>query len=381
MTAPRHYKHLKVLCVDDEPHILAGLTRNLGLTFKVKTACGGAEALKLLESEGPFALTVSDMRMPEMNGAEYLKRAKAASPDTVRLLLTGQADFNSAVSAVNEGQIFRFLTKPCPPPVLLEATTAAAKQYELLTAERELLQKTLLGSVGVLTDVLGLLRPLVFERATRIKLITQRLAQHLGLPDAWLCELAALLLHLGYLGLDDGVLQRAYGGGKATPEERQELEAAPGAALALIEHIPRIDRVLKMLGKVEGEPEAPAREPGDESGVVEWGAHLIQLACRYDVLSLGGKAPDRALERLVSEAKFSALALTALEATLPTATWTTRKVSAFELDTSMIIDQDVRSLAGLLLVKSGQHVTPTVMKLLQRMSERGNLEDSIAVRC
>ena len=103
----------RILCVDDEPRVLEGIRRTLGMDFDVTTAEGGAQALALLIRRERFALTISDMRMPGMDGAAYLERAAQLAPDMVRILLTGQADMQAATRAINYGRIFRFLTKPC----------------------------------------------------------------------------------------------------------------------------------------------------------------------------------------------------------------------------------------------------------------------------
>jgi EAL domain-containing protein (putative c-di-GMP-specific phosphodiesterase class I) len=104
----------RILLVDDEPAILAGLRRLLRGEFEIVTATGAAAGLELLERQGPFAAVVSDMRMPVMDGARFLARARVVAGDTVRILLTGHADVETAISAVNDAHIFRFLTKPCP---------------------------------------------------------------------------------------------------------------------------------------------------------------------------------------------------------------------------------------------------------------------------
>src|ERR1700712_1968104 len=101
----------RILLVDDEPALLEGLERHLRKPFEVHTSTSAAQALELIALKGPFAVVVSDMRMPHVNGAVFLARVREIAPDTVRLLLTGHADTESAIAAVNEGQIFRFLTK------------------------------------------------------------------------------------------------------------------------------------------------------------------------------------------------------------------------------------------------------------------------------
>ncbi|MEO0605633.1 MAG: response regulator, partial [Myxococcota bacterium] len=158
------YKPL-VLCVDDEPHVLEGLVANLRRRFAVKTATSGASGLQAIEdSEEDFACVVSDMRMPGMDGASFLAEVRQRAPDTTRLLLTGHANLESAVAAVNDGGIFRFLTKPCPPEQLLVAVGDACRQFQLRRAERELLEETLKGTVSVLSEVISLASPEAYGR-------------------------------------------------------------------------------------------------------------------------------------------------------------------------------------------------------------------------
>ncbi len=152
----------KILLVDDEPNVLAGFARQLRESHTVETAPGGAEALDALDTRGPFAVVVSDMRMPGMDGAAFLARARDRYPDTVRILLTGYADIQSAIEAINRGGIFRFLTKPCPPHILTGALDDALAHYRLVTAERELVDMALRDSVPVVGEGLALANPSAF---------------------------------------------------------------------------------------------------------------------------------------------------------------------------------------------------------------------------
>src|SRR5579864_2678213 len=133
----------KILLVDDEPNVLRACERLLHNRFEMDAAVGGAEALAAIKTKGPYAVILSDMRMPQMNGAELLTRVKGLSPDTIRIMLTGYADVQTALTAVNEGNIFRLLTKPCDKQTLVNALTAGLTQYRLVTTEKDLLEKTL----------------------------------------------------------------------------------------------------------------------------------------------------------------------------------------------------------------------------------------------
>jgi DNA-binding NtrC family response regulator len=96
----------------------------------------------VIANKGPFAVVVSDLRMPRMDGIKFFSRVPETATDTVRIMLTGNADLSSAVMAVNEGIIFHFLTKPCPSETLVRMLNNALKQHKLIAAERELSEQT-----------------------------------------------------------------------------------------------------------------------------------------------------------------------------------------------------------------------------------------------
>src|SRR6185369_9959485 len=126
----------KILCVDDDPNILEGFQRNLRKRFSIDIALGGDPALALIAKQGPYAVIVADMQMPGMNGVEFLVKAREKTPQTVRIMLTGNADQQTAVEAVNQGHVFQFLNKPCPPEMLAGALENGLRQYQLITAEK-----------------------------------------------------------------------------------------------------------------------------------------------------------------------------------------------------------------------------------------------------
>src|SRR5204863_9075097 len=144
-----------------------GYRRSLSREFVIETALGGEPALALAKVNGPYAVVVSDMRMPGIDGIQFLSRIKASFPDTIRVMLTGNADMETAVHAINEGSIFRFLNKPCSKEEMAKTLTAPLVQYRLVTAEKQLLEQTLSGSLQVLTEVLSMVNPAAFSRAER----------------------------------------------------------------------------------------------------------------------------------------------------------------------------------------------------------------------
>jgi serine phosphatase RsbU (regulator of sigma subunit) len=131
----------KVLLVDDDAMILAGLKRHLRNQFRIETALSGEQGLKRIKENGPFAVIVSDFSMPGMNGIEFLCRAKETDPNTVRMMLTASADMSTAIQAVNEGSIFQFHPKPCPADTLGKAIQSGIEAYRKTTTHQTQFKK------------------------------------------------------------------------------------------------------------------------------------------------------------------------------------------------------------------------------------------------
>src|ERR1044071_4252681 len=189
----RMYVAEKILFVDDEPAILQGYVRLFRSEFEIDTSVTGKGALIAIETKGPYAVIVSDMQMPEMSGVEVLRKVREITPDSVRIVLTGHADLSAAIAAVNEGSVFRFLTKPCSKETLGKTLSAALMQYRLVRAERELLEQTLTGSIEVLSEVLSIVNPAAFSRAMRLKRYMKHVVSMLRLPRPWRFEVAAMM--------------------------------------------------------------------------------------------------------------------------------------------------------------------------------------------
>jgi len=233
----------RVLLVDDDPNILSAYTRTLRKRFRFDTALGGEEALALLGGGEPYAVILSDMRMPGMDGIQLLSQARILAPDTVRIMLTGNADQQTAIEAVNLGNIFRFLTKPCDPDTLALSLNAAIKQYDLVTAERELVEGTLKGTLDLLVELLAVADPVASSRAQALSPLAQKIAGVLELESPWVAGAAATLSQIGALTIPPGVLGKARAGEPVTGPEAQALRRLPEISAGLIRHIPRMEPV------------------------------------------------------------------------------------------------------------------------------------------
>ncbi len=361
----------KVLCVDDEPALLEALELTLGRAFRVTTVGSGREGLAMLETGGPFEVVLSDMRMPEMDGATFLSRVRRDHPESVRLLLTGEADLPSAVKAVNEGQVFRFLTKPCPAQQLKSVIDEAVTHQRLQEAERVLLEQTLRGSVEALCEVLALTDPLAFSRAARIKELVGLLAESFEVKNRWPLEVAAMVLHLGVVTLPRATVQRAFDGEELSAEDAQKFAALPLVAERLLSKIPRLEPVRDLLRVY---PQRRATRDSDLS------VELLRVAADYEALERRGHEPEVALAVLRGHPGAPEEVLAELGVLLGMRA--TVKVSEVRLDEvrpGMVFVDDVRFTNGTLLVPKGFEVSRSFVERCLHFAP-GSVREPLRVR-
>ena len=373
----------KILLVDDDSNVLDGLKRLLRKGFSLDTATGGEAGLNQLAVSGPFAVVMSDMRMPGMNGVQFLTAVRERWPDTVRLMLTGNADIQTAIDAVNEGCVFRFLTKPCPENVLTGALQAALAQYELITAEKELLEKTLYGSVKVLTEILALVNPAAFSRSSRIHHTVKHMVQHLGLRDPWRYEIAAMLSQVGCVAFDTDTVEAIYAGTELSAAEQERFKMHPSIAFELLSRIPRLESVAAMIAGQQGPPPGKARQkPSAASEPAELGAHLLKIAVDFDQLLLHGTSAKEALGKLQNQPdEYHPAGVDTLE-TLSTENvpFITREISIREMSTGMILDEDMRLSNGMLMVARNQEITYPLLVRIRNFHEKSPVLGKIRVK-
>jgi CheY-like chemotaxis protein len=373
-------KRPRILCVDDEPNVLEGLSLHLRKGFDVEVASGGREALARMAQREPFAVVLSDMRMPEMDGAALLATVRKEFPEVVRMLLTGHADVSSAAAAVNEGQVFRFLTKPITPDQLRAAVAAAVEQHRLQVAERVLLEQTLRGSVQALIDVLALGNPVAFGHVARVWTTAQAVAQALGVDDGWQLEVAAKLSHLGVIVLPDPTLERWLRGAPLTAEEHAIVARVPAMSVELIAHIPRLENVRALI--VYAMSDDPARALQDVPMPLRAHATVLRAAVEFEKAEREGLDDAKALERLTVSHHHEPVVLDALakrRRPIPAP----HEGAPHELPLSavrvgMVVTEDVCTAKGVLLIARGNALTHGAVERL-RNYPRGFIREPIKV--
>jgi response regulator RpfG family c-di-GMP phosphodiesterase len=352
----------RVLCVDDEARVVEGLVLHLRRDYQVYTANSGQEGLSLLKQKGGAAVVISDMRMPQMDGATFLQHVLQFYPDASRILLTGEPGRDAAVSAVNKAQIFRFLTKPCPPDALKAAVEAGVIQHRLLNAERTILKETLNGCIKALVDVLALTNPVAFGRASRVKRQAMEFAAKLDCRDFWQLEAAAMLSQIGYLSLPAELVEKLYYGETLTPEEKILASGAPDVVNSLLENVPRLEPVIQILVALHWTDEQIAKLG---EGTIGTGTRILGLVLEYDTLVTQGQSTNVAVQTLRSRvARFGDAMVEkfGIHVGAGSSTKELREMPLRVVQPGMIIMQDVRTQMGTLLVARGFEVTSVFLE-------------------
>ena len=302
------------------------------------------------------------MRMPGMDGATLLKHVKHLHPETTRILLTGDAGRDVAVTAVNEGQIFRYLTKPCPPERLRTAIEAGVAHHRLLIAEKVLLQETLIGCIRALIDVLAITNPVAFGRATRVKQLAAELAAAVGTKSFWQLEAAAMLSQIGCVSLPAELVEKLYYGKRLTSEERTLADGAPHVAQKLLAHIPRLEPVMEIL--------AASRQARSEmpDGLNKLGAGILRLVLDYDTEMAQGRPINEAIAAIRAQgSRHDGKLVERLELLVGASrdAQELNEVTVGDVTPGMVFVDDLRTPVGTLLVPKGFEVTGTFMERLR----------------
>jgi response regulator RpfG family c-di-GMP phosphodiesterase len=373
----------KILFVDDEPGVLEGYRRLLHKEFSIDTAASGREGLAAIVAAQPdaYGVIVSDMRMPEMDGVQFLSRVRSISGDSVRIALTGYADIQTASNAVNEGAIFRFLTKPCEKEVLAKALTEGLVQHRLMVAEKELLEKTLRGSVKVLTEVLSLVNPAAFSRGVRVGKYVRHIVKELQLNTPWQFEVAGMMSQLGCVTLDTETIEAVYAGKRLSADEQARYDTHAGVAAELLSNIPRLEAVAHMIAKQDSAPPYSPAGIDLKQDPVALGAQILRVAIAYDQLLSSGSGHEESLKQLLSRTKeFARMVVDALaNLELETQRMEVKRCLISELECDMVLQEDVRTTTEMLLVAKGTQISYALLARMRNFLRRDPISGTVLV--
>lgn len=379
---------IKILCVDDDPNILEAYQRNLRKRFSIDTAPGGEPALDLMASQGPYAVIVADMQMPGLNGVEFLMRAQQKAPDTVRIMLTGNADQQTATAAVNQGRIYQFLNKPCSPEALALALENGLKQYRLITAERELLENTLNGSIKMLAEVLAAAEPQSFGRGELLRGYMRDFAQLLKITQTWDLELAAMLSQIGFLTIPAEVIKKARDGHGLSGPEKDMLLRVPEIGAKLLGNIPRLEsaaRVVLYQNKNYDGSGFPLDAVAGED--IPVGSRILKVLSDLAQLEAAHVPRFKALEQMqgrtgcydprVLDAAFACFDVYLAAPSSEKARTQTLTLKELTLGQTLLANVETRE--GFLIIPAGTKVSAMVLEKLRNFDELGGIKEPILV--
>ena len=377
----------KVLFVDDDPNLLAACERNFRRQFSLETAAGGEAALQKIAERGPFAVVVSDRQMPGMDGIQLLSLVKERAPDTVRLMLTGNADLEGAIKVVNEGNIFRFLTKPCAPEILGKAVSDALAQYRMVMAERELLNKTLSGSIKLLTDILSMVEPQSFGRGQTMRDIISTVTKKFQADNEWEIPLAVMLAPIGNVIVPPDLLLRARAGLALSKVEEQIMRQLPETAARLLANIPRLEGVARIVRYQHKNYDGTGSPPDSVKGAaLPLGSRLLKILSDLAQLQTDrmsrGEALDEMQSRLgwydptllVAVREYYGLAASARNAACPCIS-----IALSDLAPGMVLRSNIETKDGLLILGAGNHLSEMTLEKIKNFARASGLKEPLFV--
>jgi CheY-like chemotaxis protein len=362
----------RVLFVDDDPNILDSFRRTFRAHLDFDTADCGQTALVMLREQGPYAVVVSDQRMPQMTGIALLREVHKAFPDIVRIMLTGNADQQTAIEAVNNGHIHRFLTKPCPPATILNAVQEGLRIWTRQQTERELLEQTLAGSLRVMTEVLATIHPATADQNPRMLRMMRHVVKTLHLSNGWQYDIAAMLSQIGCIALDADLLARVNAGYELGKEDEGLFQAHPEVGARLIRHLPRLDTAAAMIALQFTPLGEKLDKPLADLSPAEIGGHILQVAVRVDQAMRRGSSYKAALETLKGRAAgvrqdvLSALHGLGLESVV----LESKPVRMRDLRIGQLLADDIQASNGITLAVKGQVISDLMLERI-RAFDRG----------
>ena len=354
----------KILCVDDEESILKGFQLNLRKDFELHMASNGSEGLEVFDRERGFALVLSDMRMPEMNGATMLSEIKKRDHEVVTVLLTGHTDFESAMAAVNEGNVFRMLSKPCPPDTLIKVLNAGLEQHDLIKSKRILLDKTLRGAVDALAQSLSTAKPLFFGRAQRVRRLANELADMLNVPNRWRVDVASVFSQLGYISLPESVCEDVYHKKDLSPEVKKLVKKLPGDIQNLIGKIPGLEEVDAILQKID----VQYRYEKDDGKGTRLLASILRVSLDFDFYEELGHDRSVIVQTLKARKdEYDPLVTNSLSNLLVVAEqkFQLEEIPIKNLEVGMRLAQELRLDDGFLIASCGADVDRQLLKVIR----------------
>lgn len=358
----------KLLFVDDDRSLLNGIKRLLSFDYRLDTAESGQEGLDAIRQKGPYSVIFTDMRMPHMDGLQFVERARPIASDAVFVMLTGNNDQETAVHAINQGRVFRFLRKPCEERELLDVIADCTRQFQLVLGEKELLHQTFVGSVRVLTDVIDAIQPELAGRGERVQENIAELCRCSGIDERWEFKLAGRLSTLGLALLPEADrlrMERRDHDSAIAIETRRRTASIVGR---LLRDIPRLEDVAAICEQRElATGKIRTLHPETSAQIVAVGAVLLQAASLWEDLKRRGLSSSdicQEIRRSLPELP-SAMTKAIATSSVGKLRLETVVVEVEALEEGMVAGADILTSEGGVLLRRGRRLTQVTVEKLQ----------------
>lgn len=357
--------------------------------YVVDTARSAEQGLVRIRSGESFSVVVADIFMPGVSGIEFLAQCAKLSPDSVRIAVTGDPGRDTVVDSVNEGNVFRFVSKPVRIETLVAIIEAAVERYESLLTEREMMETTVRTSVNLLLEVLATVDPPSFELSQRVRGSVRVFVRTLKLPNASELELAASLARIGTVAIPAEILRKVAREIPLSPREAELVAQVPQLGYQLLKQVPRMGRVAEAI-RYQAKNFDGSGSPKDamSGSHIPLGARILRIFVDRALLEIDGVAQREAFRTMAARSGVYDPAL--LEAsfecfpdyilTAVSAEKEVRLVSAEELQPDQTLVTEIRTNEKLLLVAAGTRLTPLIVQRIRTHVTMGTVAGPFGVQ-
>jgi response regulator RpfG family c-di-GMP phosphodiesterase len=377
----------KILFVDHNAETAALYRDFLNGEFRTDMALTSADAMQRLRDTGPYAVVVTAMDMPGTNGAELLAHFQQAAPETSRIMLTSSVQCGTAIEAINKGHVFEFVPEPCLPELVQEAVRRGVLQHRLATAEKDLLEKTLNGTVKVFAELLSMLEIQTFDENQRVRRYAKALGELLAVPQLWELEAAAQLSQIAFLTIPASILQKIRLGVSLNDNEKMLVTRAPEIGARLLSEIPRLEGVAQIILYQTKSFDGTGFPENSVAGQkIPLGARILKVASTLAKLESASLSKAAALQELRrSGAEYDPAVLDAAAAYFNRINSVgnqgrVRAIPVNDVRVGHVLAEAIFTKDGLKVVGAGTCVTPFLLEKLQNFMLLDSISDPVIVQ-
>lgn len=410
---------INILFIDDNMDMIQELAQHFFAKYNVVTANSGEEGLKIIKHQGPFAVVICNIKMPGMDGVTFLYKVRKLSPNTRRIIMSSVAEHETLIRAINKARVYHFVQKPCPTAMLEMIIDKAVDRYSFISAQRDIIDQTVLSVTKAYRDILAMTNPVAYSRSSRVASIVSQLAKILKLRNEWIYEHAGMLSQVGCVRIPVETMEKVFTNQQLSSIDQKLFKEYPRWTYDLIKDLPKMDNVAKMVlhqqddftgppllePPILSDEEKEAIEKGDlpkpknfdpyeqenlsHYGDIslrppnEVGAELLRVAVEFETFISSGHDIEGAIKALKNRNKetiYNPIIINALyKVSLPEVQKKILEIPINQLSKHMTFEHDVLSKCGALLARKGKSYNHDYQELFEKYFEQNNIPETIYV--